>query len=328
MQRRTILKGLGAASAFALLPRERLYAQDNWPSRPVTMIVPFPPGGQADFAARPIAAALEKLLGQPVVVENRGGGGGAIGIVAATRAAPDGYTLLMSLPSLVVLPEADRILGREPSYAVSQLTPIARILADPTLLAVPVGSSWKTAAEFIEDAKKRPEAISYGSSGRYGTLHIAMEMLAASAGMKLLHVPFQGAGPALKALLGGEVQAIGTTPGVLKQHVDAGTLRVLANWGAERTALFPNVPTFKELGYTDVEYYNWAGLFAPNGVPSAILRRLGELTKQVMNQPESTKAFETGGSPPAYLNAEDFKAFMDKDGARLAAAVKKIGKVE
>ena len=153
-------------------------------------------------------------------------------------------------------------------------------------------------------------------------------MLAANAGIKLLHVRFQGAGPALKALLGGEVQAIGTTPGVLKQHVDAGTLRVLAGWGDTRTALFPNLPTFKELGYPDVEYYNWAGLFAPNGTPAPILRRLGELTKQVMSQPETTKAFETGGSPPAYLDAEGFKAFMDKDGARLIAAVQKIGKVE
>jgi tripartite-type tricarboxylate transporter receptor subunit TctC len=202
MDRRHFLNNLGAAAALASLPLGALRAQATWPTRTVNMIVPFPPGGQADLAARPVAAALEKILGHPVIVENRGGGGGSIGNAAAARAAPDGYTLLMSLSSLVVLPEADRLLGRQPAYEVSQLTPIARVLADPTLLAVPAGAPWKTLQDLIDDAKKRPGVIPYGSSGTYGTLHVSMEMFAAAAGVKLLHVPFQGAGPALKALLG------------------------------------------------------------------------------------------------------------------------------
>lgn len=329
MHRRNLLKGAGAASALALaVPVLRLRAETPWPSRTVTMIVPFPPGGQADLAARPVAAALEKLLGHPVVVENRGGGGGSIGNAAAARSAPDGYTLLMSLSSLVVLPEADRLFGRKPAYEVSQLAPIARVLADPTLLAVPASAPWKTLAEFVEDAKKRPGLIPYGSSGVYGTLHVSMEMFAASAGIKLLHVPFQGAGPATKAILGGEVQALASAPGVLKPHVDSGALRVLANWGGKRIASFPDLPTFKELGYADVEFYIWAGLFAPSGLPSPILTKLGEATKEAMSKPETTKAFEAAGSPPAYLDAAGFKAFMDEDGARLITAVKRIGKVE
>jgi tripartite-type tricarboxylate transporter receptor subunit TctC len=330
MHRRNLLKALGAGAILGGLPLPiaRLQAQGPWPTRTVTMIVPFPPGGQADLAARPVASALEKLLGHPFVVENRGGGGGSIGNAAAARAASDGYTLLMTLSSLVVLPAADTIMGRTPSYEVSQLTPIARVLADPTLLAVPASAPWKTLAELIEDAKKRPGAILYGSSGAYGTLHVSMEMFANAAGVKLLHVPFQGAGPAVKALLGGEVQALASAPGVLKPHVDAGTVRVLANWGGERIASFPDLPTFKELGFADVEFYIWAGLFAPAGVPAEIAGRLGEAMKQAMAQPGTTKAFETAGSPPAYLGAEAFKAFIDKDGARLIAAVQKIGKVE
>jgi tripartite-type tricarboxylate transporter receptor subunit TctC len=333
MNRRHILKGLGAASALATLPLGRLRAQgaslgQSWPARTVTMIVPFPPGGQADLAARPIANALEKILGQPCVVENRGGGGGSIGNAAAARAAPDGYTLLMSLSSLVVLPAADKIMGRTPAYEASQLAPIARVLADPTLLAVPSGAPWKTLAELIDDAKKRPGVIPYGSSGTYGTLHVSMEMFAHAAGAKLLHVPFQGAGPAVKALLGGEVQALASAPGVLKPHVDAGTVRVLANWGGERIPSFPDLPTFKELGFPDVEFYIWAGLFAPTGVPADVTKRLGEAMKQAMGQPEVIKAYESAGSPPAYLDAEAFKAFIEKDGARLIAAVQKIGKVE
>ena len=329
MHRRTILKGLGAASALTLAaPYTTTFAQDTWPTRTINMIVPFPPGGQADLAARPVAAALEKLLGKSVIVENRGGGGGSIGNAAAARAAPDGYTLLMSLSSLVVLPEADRILGRAPAYEVSQFTPVARVLADPTLLAVPAAAPWKTLADLIEDAKKRPGLIPYGSSGTYGTLHVSMEMFASAAGIKLLHVPFQGAGPAVKALLGGEVQALASAPGVLKAHVDAGTVRVLANWGGERIASFPDLPTFKELGFADVEFYIWAGLFAPKDVPAPIAAQLGEAMKTAMAQPQTTKAFEAAGSPPAYLDAAAFQRFIAADGARLIAAVKRIGKVD
>jgi len=157
------------------------HAQSGWPERNITVIVPFPPGGQGDLAARPVAVALEKILGRSVVVDNRaGGGGGSVGNASAARAAPDGYTLLVTLSSLAVLPEADRLFGRTPAYEVSQFTPVARILADPTLLAVPASAPWKTLREFIDDAKRRPGAIPYGSSGPYGTLHVAMEMFAAS----------------------------------------------------------------------------------------------------------------------------------------------------
>src|SRR5829696_10097101 len=162
MDRRQILKAFGAASAASLLGSPAP-AQTGWPARNVTMIVPFPPGGQADLAARPVAAALEKILGRSVIVENRGGAGGAVGNAAAARAAPDGHTILIGLAVLAVLPEADRLFGRTPSYEVSQLAPVARILADPALLAVPASAPWKTAQEFIDDAKKRPGAISYGS---------------------------------------------------------------------------------------------------------------------------------------------------------------------
>ena len=184
--------------------------------------------------------ALEKILGKPVIVDNRAGGaGGSVGNAQAARAEADGYTLLMTLSSLAVLPEADRLFDRPVAYEVSQFAPIARVLADPTLLAVPASAPWKTLQDFVDDAKKRPGQIPYGSSGPYGTLHVAMEMFAASAGIKLLHVPFRGAGPALTALLSGTVQALASAPGTLKQQVEDGKMRVLANWGAERIASFP-----------------------------------------------------------------------------------------
>ncbi len=319
---------LGAAASLPLLSSGSASAQERWPARTVTMIVPFPPGGQADLAARPIAAALEKILGQPVVVENRGGAGGSLGNAAVARAEPDGYTILMTLSSLAVLPESDRLFGRQPAYEVGQLAPVARVLADPTLLAVPASAPWKTLQDLVEDAKKRPAQIPYGSSGPYGTLHVAMEMFASAAGIKLLHVPYRGAGPAVTGLLSGQIQALASAPGVLKPHVDSGAMRVLANWGATRVPSFPDLPTFKELGYPDVEFYIWAGLFSPKGLPGPIMTRLRDAMRQAMADREVLRVFENAGSPPAYQDAPEFARFVEADSARLIKAVQVIGKVE
>src|SRR5258708_18185556 len=236
MNRRDVLKVAAALplsqtalGAFASTAR----AQAVWPTRNITMIVPFPAGGQADLAARPVALALERILGKSVIVDNRAGGaGGSIGNAQAARADADGYTLLMTLSSLAVLPEADRLFDRTVAYEVAQFAPVARVLADPTLLAVPASAPWKTLQDFVDDARKRPGEIPYGSSGPYGTLHVAMEMFAASAGSKLLHVPFRGARPALTPLLSGTVRALASAPGTLQQQGDDGKMRVLANWGA------------------------------------------------------------------------------------------------
>ena len=329
MNRRELLK---ATAALPLLQAARplpAMAETSWPTHTMSMIVPFPAGGQADLAARPIAHALEQILGKSVIVDNRAGGaGGAIGNAAAARAEPDGYTLLMTLSSLAVLPEADRLFDRPPVYEVSQFAPIARVLADPTLLAVPASAPWKTLEEFVADAKKRPGEIRYGSSGPYGTLHIAMEMFAASAGIKLMHIPFRGAAPALNAILTGTVEALASAPGTLKQQVDDGKMRVLANWGAERIASFPDLPTFKERGYKDVEFYIWAGLFAQRDLPTAIKSRLREAMAEAVQSDVVIKTFETAGSPVAYMDAPEFAKFVETDSARLVAAVKRIGRVE
>jgi tripartite-type tricarboxylate transporter receptor subunit TctC len=171
--------------------------------------------------------------------------------------------------------------------------------------------------DLVDDAKKRPGQITYGSSGPYGTLHVAMEMFAVSADIKLLHVPFRGAGPALTAIISGTVQALAAAPGTLKPQVDDGKLRVLANWGAQRIASFPDVPTLQELGYRDVEMYIWAGLFGQSA-----------LMAQVMKSPDVIRTFEATGSLVAYQDAPEFSQFVAEDSARLIAAVKKIGRVE
>jgi tripartite-type tricarboxylate transporter receptor subunit TctC len=328
MKRRDVLKGIGLLSTFPLIRPGGAASHSPWPTRTITMIVPFPPGGQADLAARPVASALEKILGQSVVVENRGGAGGSVGNAAVARAEPDGYTILMTLSSLAVLPESERLFGRRPAYEVNQLAPVARVLADPTLLAVPTAAPWRTLQDLVDDAKKRPGEIPYGSSGPYGTLHVAMEMFASAAGIKLLHVPYRGAGPAVTGLLSGQVQALASAPGVLKPHVESGAMRVLANWGSARVPSFPDLPTFKELGLPDVEFYIWAGLFAPKGLPEPVMNKLRDAMRQAMADREVLRVFEKAASPPAYQDSAEFARFVEADSSRLIKAVQVIGKVE
>ncbi len=221
---------------------------------------------------------MGRYLNVPVVIENKAGAGGGIGMGYVAKAKPDGYTLLLALSSISILPEADKVIGRAPLYQLNQFVPIARFTADPTVLVVRAESPWKTLREFVDDARKRPGAISYGSSGNYGTMHMPMEMFAASAGVKLLHVPYTGAGPAVVALLGGNVDAISSGPSTVIQHVKAGKLRVLASWGDKRLAALPEVPTLTESGF-GVVFFQWTALFAPAGTPEPAQARLREAAR-------------------------------------------------
>lgn len=303
-----------------------VFAQD-YPARPITLIVPFPPGGVADNVARPVAQALSKQLGQPVVIENKQGAGGGIGMAFVAKAKPDGYTLLLALSSISVIPEADKVLGRAPMFQLDQLVPIARFTADPVVLAVRADSPWKTYAEFISFAKANPKKLNYGSSGNYGTMHVPMEMLAASVGASFTHVPFTGAAPAVTALLGGTLDAVASGPSTVVQHVKAGKLRVLANWGPERHPALPEVPTLREMGVA-TEYAQWSGLFAPAGTPEPVLSALRRAAREIQQDPAFIQTFITLQTPLAYLDAPAFRSYWDADARKMAEVVQRIGKVE
>jgi tripartite-type tricarboxylate transporter receptor subunit TctC len=302
-------------------------AQEKYPDRPITIVAPFPPGGVADLTARPVAAALEKVLKNPVVVVNKTGAAGAVGMAFVANSKPDGYNLLMALSSISIIPEADKLFDRQPAYTMDQLNPIALISADPTIFVVSADRPWKSVKEFVEDAKKRPGQISYSSSGVYGTLHMATEMLSHAAAISLKHVPYSGAGPALTAILGGHVDTLASGPAVVIPHIKAGKLRPLAGWGAKRVASLPDVPTFKEVGY-DIEFYIWAGLFAPRGMPAPVMKTIRAAVKQAVDTPEFKSAMEKIQTPIAYLDAPEFQKFWDKDAKMLADAIKRVGKVE
>ena len=312
-------------AALALLAAAAAQAQD-YPTKPISMIVAFPPGGVAELVGRPLAASMEKTLGQPVLIVNRPGAGGAVGTTAAAKATPDGYTILMTLSSISIFPVSDPLEGKPAPYQLSDFMPIALVSADPTVLVVRADSPYKTVQDFVAAAKANPGKINYASSGIYGTLHVAMEMFAGSAGIQLFHIPYQGGGPAVTALLGGQVEALASGPAAAIGQIKAGKMRALGGWGAKRLALMPELPTFMELGYKDVEFYIWAGVVAPAAVPPNVQHRLRAAVRAAVADAQFVSAMNKISTPINYLDAPEFKDFWVADAARLRVAVEKIGK--
>jgi tripartite-type tricarboxylate transporter receptor subunit TctC len=303
-------------------------AQEAYPSRPVTMIVPFPPGGVADIVGRPLAASMEKTLKQPVLVVNRPGAGGAVGTTSVAKAAPDGYTILMSLSSISIFPVSDPMNGRPLPYQLQDFAPIALVTADPTILVVAADGPYKTIQEFIAAARAYPNQMNYSSSGTYGTLHVAMEMFASAAGVKLFHIPYQGGGPAVTALLGGQVHALASGPAAVVGQIKGGKMRALAGWGDKRLPSMPDLPTFKELGYKDVEFYIWSGVFVPAATPAPVQAKLREAVRAAVSDPQFVGAMAKAETPVQYLDAPQFRDFLARDAARLKVAVEKIGPID
>ena len=300
-------------------------AQEPYPSRPISIVNPFPPGGIADLTARPLAASFERLLKQPVVVVNKAGAAGAVGAQFASVAKPDGYTLLIALVSISSTPEVDKLFGRPATYTRDQFVGSARLNADPPVLAVT--GPWKTLTELVDDATKRPGEITFASSGPYGASHLPLEMFLQAAGLKMRHLPTTGGAPATTAVLGGHAQLWASPPALAAPHIEAGKMRALATWGTTRLAAFPDVPTLTELGY-DVEYYIWTGLFAPRGVPANVIQTLRDATRKAVEDPEFKSSMDKAKTPVSYQDADEFKAFWDRDAQRIAATIQLIGKTE
>jgi tripartite-type tricarboxylate transporter receptor subunit TctC len=302
-------------------------AQDVYPSKPVTIVVPYPPGGQADLAARPLANSLSQILKQPFVVLNRPGAAGAVGNRAVAGAAPDGYTILVTLVSITTIPEVEKMFGRPQSYSMDQFAPLALLVADPSVLVVGADKPWKSLQELVDDAKQRPDDIVYSHSGLYGPSHLPMEMFLHAAGIKMRGLPAVGGGPTMMLVLGGSAAMWASPPAMAVPQVAAQKLRPLASFGAKRHPAFPQVPTLKELGY-DVEFYVWAGAFAPAGLPAPVLATLRESIRKAAASAEFTGAMEKMQTPAAYMDAPEFQKFLERDSALLRKAVQAIGKVE
>jgi tripartite-type tricarboxylate transporter receptor subunit TctC len=326
MDRRSFVTG-SVATAAALAARSAT-AQDGYPSRPVTVINPFPPGGASDVVTRPLAAVLETIVKQPVVIDTKPGAAGAVGAQFAANAKPDGYTLLSHITSISGFAEVDKLFGRQPKFTRADFIPLARFVADPCVLIVNDQQPYKTLKEFVDDARQRPDAIIFSSSGLYGALHIPTALLMKAAGdLKLRHLPTNGGGPALTALLGNNAQALVSSVSACNAQIKAGKARPLALFGAERLKALPDVPTLKELGY-DVEYYLWVGMFAPKGTPEGVVATLRKALDQAAHADQFKTALTNLGQDLAYLDQPEFAKFWDLDATRIEAAIHQIGRVQ
>jgi tripartite-type tricarboxylate transporter receptor subunit TctC len=324
MDRRNFV--IGTAASVTAIAAGPAFAQDAFPSHAITILVAFPPGGANDITTRPIAAALELILKQPVVVENKPGAGGQVGAQVAASAKPDGYTLLSGNNGISGYAEVDKLFGRKPKTTRADFIPLARLIADPVLFLVNTQQPYKTLKEFIADAKKRPGAIIYSSGGLYGATHLPVALFEKATGIpKLRHLPTNGGGPAINALLGNNAQASAQSTSATLQHIRSGKLRALASFGGKRSKVLPDVPTLKELGY-DVEYYLWVGIFAPKGTPAKVLSILSAALDKAADSEPFRKVISNLGQEYAYLNAKDFAAFWEADAKRADAAVKLIGR--
>jgi len=324
MHRRHFVAGsAAAAAALAIRPG---FAQDTYPSHAITIVNPFPPGGAVDVVGRPFAAALEPLIKQPVVIETKAGAAGQVGAQFAANAKPDGYTLLAHLPSVSGFEAVDKLFGRTPKFTRADFIPIARLTEGPMVLVVNDQQPYKTLKDLIDDAKKRPDQIIFSSSGLYGALHLPTALFMNAAGVKMRHLPTNGGGPALTAILGNNSQVLVTSIAAASAQIKAGKLRALACYSPKRATALPDVPTLKELGY-NVEFSIWVGLFAPKGTPAPVIAKLRAETKKVVENPQFKTAITNIGDVIAYLDQPEFAKFWDEDAKRVENAVQLIGKV-
>jgi tripartite-type tricarboxylate transporter receptor subunit TctC len=309
----------------ALVASSGAMAQDSYPARAITLVSAYPPGGAADLTARPLAPALERALMQSVVVVNKIGAGGAVGTHWVTVQPADGYTVLLTVFSISTIPEADRVNGRTPTFTRDQFIPVARLNADPTVIVVGAGQPWKSIKELVADANKRPNDILFSSAGFYTVGHMSTEIFMQAAGIKMRHLPTTGGGPALTAVLGGHAALSAISTGAATPQVKAGKLRILASTGARRLPSFPDTPTLKELGY-DAEVYLWTGIFVRKEVPADIVKTLRGAIAKAVQDSEFIGASTKMQMPPAYLDADEFKSFWDKDTEMLVAAIGRMPK--
>jgi tripartite-type tricarboxylate transporter receptor subunit TctC len=325
MDRRSFVAG-SAASAAALAAGSAL-GQGSYPSQPIILINPFPPGGAADVVGRPFAAAIEPLLKQPVKIETKAGAAGQVGAQFAANAKPDGYTLLIHIVSLSGFEEADRINGRQPKFTLADFVPIARFTAGPMALYVNDQQPYKTVKELVDDAKKNPDKLIYSSSGIYGALQLPTQLFIQAAGIKMKHLPTNGGGPALTALLGNNSQVLVSSVAAASNQTKAGKIRPLAMFSDKRLESMPDVPTLKELGY-DVEFYLWVGLFAPKGTPEPAVAKLREEAKKAVATDTFKQAIKNINDEVAYLDQPDFIKFLEADSKRVQSAIRQIGKLQ
>jgi tripartite-type tricarboxylate transporter receptor subunit TctC len=319
-----MLRALSSALIGLCLLANPAAAQSDYPSKPVKIIVPSAPGGGTDIAARVLAQHLSQSMGQQFFIDNRPGAGNMIGIEAAARSAPDGYTLLMTASTLSI----NQLTYKKVLYdAVRDFAPISLVVSLPSVLVVHPSVPARSLAELIALAKQKPDQLTYGSAGIGTNPHLCMELLKTMAGIEIRHIPYRGVGPALNDLVAGQVSAL--IAGVLttKPQVDAGTVRGLAVTGLKRVEGLPDIPTVAEAGIASYEALQWYGLLAPAGTPAPIIARLHAETAKAVRSPEMKERLAADGADPVGNTPSEFAAHI-KEEMQKWAAVARAAKIE
>jgi tripartite-type tricarboxylate transporter receptor subunit TctC len=319
ISRRGALSLIAAGSVLAASP----VAAQNYPSRLIRIIVPFPPGGPTDVLARIVADRLAQVLGQPVIVEARpGGAGGTVGAKAVAAADPDGYTLLISQVGALTIAPSIYKLDYDP---IKNLTPVALVVASPQILVVNPSLPVRSVAELVGYAKANPGKVSYVSPGTGTQPHLLGELFKLEAKIALLHLPYRGSAPAITDLIAGQAQMMFDSPSVLLTHIQAGTLRALAVCAAGRSPQLPDLPTIAEAGYPGLEATLWSGLLAPAGTPADIVGRINAALAEGLKAPEAQAALGKLGLTAQSMTPTEFAAFMAAETKRWAEVVKAAG---
>lgn len=319
VQRQRLYFMLAAVTAAAGLVSAPAMAQGSYPSKTVLMIVPAAAGGTTDLAGRMAAQALAPVMGQSVVVDNKGGGNGAIAANLVKRADADGYTLLMQYSGYHVISPH---LAKTKSWEQGDFAPVANVLSAPQIIVVRSELPVKTLAELVSYTKANPGKLNYASSGNGSLQHVTGAMLEQQAGVKMVHVPYKGTGPALQDLLGGQVDlTFGTAPPFMP-HVQSGKLRVLAVTGKQRLPSLPNVPTTAEAGYPGVNATSWFAVFAPKATPQPVIDKLAADIKKVVEDPVFRKKAEEQGATADYMNPQQLAAMVKTEYGNWAQVVK------
>jgi tripartite-type tricarboxylate transporter receptor subunit TctC len=296
----------------------------TYPTKAITLVVTFPPGGGADTIARPLASVAQPHLGQPLVVLNKPGGGGAVGTQHVANAKPDGYTLLYSLNALTELPQIDELLGRLPAFKKEQFIPIGQVAVSPFAIMVNAETRWQTFQEFVTEAKQKPDELQYASAGVYSTTHIMWERLLQATGMRLRHFPTTGGGPIMMAVLGKNVDISHcVVPVVCAPQVEAGKIRLLAVTTEERHPAYPDVPTLRELGY-DLTHAIWHAVMAPAGTPPEVVATLRRGLKAMVDDDTFKESLQKLGERPQYLNSEALAQFLERDYQKIGSILRQI----
>jgi tripartite-type tricarboxylate transporter receptor subunit TctC len=301
-----------APAAFAAAP-----ATDAYPTRPIRFIVPWAPGGGGDITARLLHVKFAEGLGQPVVIDNRPGAGGNIGAELAAKSRPDGYTILFGAASTHVM---NPNLYTNMPFRETDLTPISQVATVANILVVNPTFPAKTVNDLI--ARAKAAQVNFGSSGNGSVLHVAAEMFASMAHVRMTHIPYKGGGPAIAAILGNEVQVIFSDPLPAIPLVKENRLRALAVTGVKRLSLFPDLPTIAESGVPGYDADSWSGVFAPAGIPDSVLRRLNQECYRALQQPDLRERLLNNGATPAPSSPEQFKKFVSAEIAKWGAVIR------